>query len=183
LGSSTSRTTHPAPLQDLKPFSPHDLRRSASTGWSQHCGATSDVIEAMLNHSKPRLEETYNKNQHQEEQKRVWHEWAYVVTTALLESGGESTESITPRSTELPDQKTPPYSATNSIVLNTMMNALSTWLKEQNMSRVAVARILGVHPQRLGDIERGLSKNFNFESLSHMLEKAGKNVTICIRDM
>ena len=90
LGSSASRTTHPAPLHDLKPFSPHDLRRSASTGWSQHCGATRDVIEAMLNHSKPRLEETYNKNQHKEAQKLVWHEWACLVTSAAQQPSDEA---------------------------------------------------------------------------------------------
>ncbi|MEB3733308.1 tyrosine-type recombinase/integrase [Halopseudomonas pachastrellae] len=183
LGSSTSRTTHPAPLQDFEPFSPHDLRRSASTGWSQRCGAANDVIEAMLNHSKPRLEETYNKNQRQEQQKRVWHEWAYVVTAVLFESNGEPTESIAPRAAELAGQEITPYSAAHSIVMTTLVNALAAWLKEKNMSRVAAAQILGAHPQRLEEIEKGLSKNFTFESLSHMLAKAGKEVTVCISDI
>ena len=183
LGSSASRATHPAPLHDLKPFSPHDLRRSASTGWSQRCGATRDVIESMLNHSKPRLEETYNKNRHQEEQKLIWHEWAYVVTTALLGSNSESPESIATRAAELADQKMTPYSAAHSIVMATLVNALAAWLKEKNISKAEAARVLGISAQRLEQIEKGLSKSFTFESLSYMLAKAGKQVTVSIRDI
>lgn len=141
------------------------------------------VVRTLTNHSKPRLEDTYNKNRHQEEQKLIWHEWAYVVTTALLGSNSESPESIASRAAELAGQKMTSYSAAHSIVMATLVNALAAWLKEKNMSRVAAAQILGAHPQRLEEIEKGLSKNFTFESLSHMLAKAGKEVTVCISDI
>tara|TARA_B100000446_G_C10446703_1_gene303657 strand:+ start:212 stop:649 length:438 start_codon:yes stop_codon:yes gene_type:complete len=141
------------------------------------------VVRTLTNHSKPRLEDTYNKNRHQEEQKLIWHEWAYVVTTALLGSNSESPESIAPRAAELAGQKMTPYSAAHSIVMATLVNALAAWLKEKNISKAEAARVLGISAQRLEQIEKGLSKSFTFESLSYMLAKAGKQVTVSIRDI
>ncbi|WP_425319881.1 XRE family transcriptional regulator [Halopseudomonas oceani] len=65
----------------------------------------------------------------------------------------------------------------------TLVNALAAWLKEKNISKAEAARVLGISAQRLEQIEKGLSKSFTFESLSYMLAKAGKQVTVSIRDI
>tara|TARA_R110001606_G_scaffold114946_4_gene242732 strand:+ start:179 stop:1480 length:1302 start_codon:yes stop_codon:yes gene_type:complete len=70
-------------LTGMESFTPHDLRRSAATGWSEQ-GALGEVIEGMLNHTKERLVQTYNKNRHADAQLRAWLRWAEILESELL---------------------------------------------------------------------------------------------------
>jgi integrase len=68
------------PLKDMKPFTIHDLRRSAATAWGMHLKVLPHVIELMLNH-KPldKLAETYQRAPYSDEQKEAWIRWGELA--------------------------------------------------------------------------------------------------------
>jgi integrase len=72
------------PLKDMKPFTPHDLRRSAATAWGMHLNTHPHVIEFMLNHKpKDKLHETYQHARYINEQKNTWIKWGEMVEHQL----------------------------------------------------------------------------------------------------
>jgi integrase len=67
-------------LSDLKPFTVHDLRRSAATAWGEHLKTAPHVIEHMLNHQPlNKLVATYQRAIYQDEQKAAWHAWGRMI--------------------------------------------------------------------------------------------------------
>ena len=74
-----------APLAGLKPFSIHDLRRSAATAWGEHLKIEPHVVERMLNHQPVnKLIATYQRAIYAEEQKRAWTDWGTLVETQIV---------------------------------------------------------------------------------------------------
>ncbi len=65
-----------APLNELKPFTIHDLRRSAATAWGENLKVKPHVIEQMLNHQPlNKLIAIYQRATYAEEQKAAWLAW------------------------------------------------------------------------------------------------------------
>jgi integrase len=69
-----------APLADMKPFTIHDLRRSAATAWGEYLKTAPHVIERMLNHQPlNKLVATYQKAVYANEQRIAWIEWGKLI--------------------------------------------------------------------------------------------------------
>lgn len=69
-----------APLSDMKPFSIHDIRRSAATAWGEHLKVKPHVIEQMLNHQPlNRLVAIYQRATYSVEQKAAWLAWGEMI--------------------------------------------------------------------------------------------------------
>ncbi|OGT63089.1 MAG: hypothetical protein A3E85_03855 [Gammaproteobacteria bacterium RIFCSPHIGHO2_12_FULL_45_12] len=69
-----------APLSDMKPFTVHDIRRSAATAWGEYLKVQPHVIEQMLNHQPlNKLVATYQRATYAEEQKAAWLAWGEMV--------------------------------------------------------------------------------------------------------
>ncbi len=65
-------------MLDIKPWSPHDLRRSVRTGLSR-LGCPSEVGEAVLGHSKKGIEGTYDLHQYESECRKWLQVWANLL--------------------------------------------------------------------------------------------------------
>lgn len=71
---------NPPPLADMKPFTIHDLRRSAATCWGEHLKVSPHIIEHMLNHQPiNKLIATYQRAVYADEQKAAWLAWGKMV--------------------------------------------------------------------------------------------------------
>jgi integrase len=69
-----------APLSEMKPFSTHDIRRSAATAWGEYLKVKPHVIEQMLNHHPlNKLIAIYQRATYAEEQKAAWLAWGEMV--------------------------------------------------------------------------------------------------------
>jgi integrase len=78
------RITDFAPIVDMKPFSIHDLRRSAATGWGEYLKTEPHVIERMLNHQPlNKLVATYQRAVYADEQKSAWADWGRLIAHQL----------------------------------------------------------------------------------------------------
>jgi integrase len=76
----TDEKSKKAPLAGLKPFTIHDLRRSAATAWGEHLKTAPHVIEHMLNHQPiNKLVATYQRAIYAEEQKAAWLAWGAMT--------------------------------------------------------------------------------------------------------
>jgi integrase len=74
----------PPPLADMKPFTIHDLRRSAATCWGEHLRVSPHVIERMLNHQPlNKLIATYQRAIYADEQKTAWLAWGEMIETQV----------------------------------------------------------------------------------------------------
>lgn len=74
-----------APLADMKPFSIHDIRRSASTAWGEYLKTVPHVIERMLNHQpQNKLVATYQRAVYSDEQKTAWLAWGKFVEHQIV---------------------------------------------------------------------------------------------------
>lgn len=63
-------------LNGIKPFTAHDLRRSAATAWGEHLQVNPHVIERMLNHQPlNKLIATYQRATYIKEQQAAWLAW------------------------------------------------------------------------------------------------------------
>jgi len=68
------------PLTGIEPFTLHDLRRSAATGWGEYLKVPPHVIELMLNHlPKDKLVQTYQRASYAEEQRKAWKAWGTKI--------------------------------------------------------------------------------------------------------
>jgi integrase len=80
LTTAINRLRKSAPLNELKPFTIHDLRRSAATAWGEHLKVRPHVIEQMLNHQPlNKLVAIYQRATYAEEQKTAWLAWSEMV--------------------------------------------------------------------------------------------------------
>lgn len=80
LTTAINRLKKLAPLNEFKPFTIHDLRRSAATAWGEHLKVKPHVIEQMLNHQPlNKLVATYQRATYAEEQKAAWLAWDEMV--------------------------------------------------------------------------------------------------------
>ena len=71
-------------LSELKPFTIHDLRRSAATGWGEYLKTNPHVIERMLNHQPlNKLVATYQRATYSDEQKVAWTAWGKLIEDQL----------------------------------------------------------------------------------------------------
>jgi len=78
----TSQTS--LPLADMKPFTIHDLRRSAATCWGEHLKVSPHVIERMLNHQPlNKLIATYQRAIYADEQKAAWLAWGRMAENKI----------------------------------------------------------------------------------------------------
>jgi len=69
-----------APLSNMKPFSVHDIRRSAATAWGEYLKIKPHVIEQMLNHQPlNKLVAIYQRATYAEEQKAAWLAWGEMI--------------------------------------------------------------------------------------------------------
>ena len=81
---SKKKITDSAPLADMKPFSIHDLRRSAATAWGEYLKTEPHVIEKMLNHQPlNKLVATYQRAVYADEQKSAWSGWGKLIEHQL----------------------------------------------------------------------------------------------------
>ncbi|OGT41678.1 MAG: hypothetical protein A3F13_03980 [Gammaproteobacteria bacterium RIFCSPHIGHO2_12_FULL_40_19] len=72
--------SNPPPLAYMKPFTVHDLRRSAATCWGEHLKVNPHVIERMLNHQPlNKLIATYQRAIYADEQEAAWLAWGEMV--------------------------------------------------------------------------------------------------------
>ncbi len=87
LSRAVSRICHQLKAvkgQPIKPFTVHDLRRTAATHWNESLDTDSQVVELMLNH-KPqnRLTATYQTGKHRDRQRSVWIRWGQFIERLL----------------------------------------------------------------------------------------------------
>ncbi len=74
-----------APLADIKPFSIHDIRRSAATAWGEHLKTAPHVIERMLNHQpENKLVATYQRAVYADEQQAAWLGWGRLIEHQII---------------------------------------------------------------------------------------------------
>ncbi|MBK8972170.1 MAG: tyrosine-type recombinase/integrase [Hahellaceae bacterium] len=74
-----------APLEQLEPFTVHDLRRSAATLWGEKLKVLPHVIEKMLNHQpQNKLIQTYQHAAYVEEQRKAWNDWGKYLERKLF---------------------------------------------------------------------------------------------------
>lgn len=74
-----------APLIDIKPFSIHDIRRSAATAWGEHLKTAPHVIERMLNHQpQNKLVATYQRAVYADEQQAAWLGWGQLIEHQII---------------------------------------------------------------------------------------------------
>jgi len=74
-----------APLINIKPFSIHDIRRSAATAWGEHLKTAPHIIERMLNHQpQNKLVATYQRAVYAEEQQKAWLAWGNLAEHQII---------------------------------------------------------------------------------------------------
>lgn len=82
-------------LIDLKPFTIHDLRRSAATAWGEYLKTDPHVIERMLNHQPlNKLVATYQRARYLEEQSSAWLAWGKMVDCQIVQDLANNRPSV-----------------------------------------------------------------------------------------
>jgi predicted XRE-type DNA-binding protein len=74
-----------------------------------------------------------------------------------------------------------PAKAENLRIRSEMMIALSTYIRERNISQIRAARVMGVSQPRISDLMRGKIGSFSLDTLVNMLTSAGLKVDVHIR--
>jgi integrase len=80
-------------LVKLEPWTVHDIRRSAATGWREHLGADPHVVELALNHvsgTRGGVAGTYDRSVRLRERRELLEAWAELV----LKAAGEPMPSL-----------------------------------------------------------------------------------------
>lgn len=73
------------PLSSIKPFSVHDIRRSAATAWGEYLKISPHVIERMLNHQPMnKLVAIYQRAVYADEQKMAWLAWGEMIEYQII---------------------------------------------------------------------------------------------------
>ena len=66
----------------MKPWSPHDFRRTARTNMAR-VGVLDEVGEEVMNHIKPGVVGVYNKYRYDEEKKNALQKWEALLLEIL----------------------------------------------------------------------------------------------------
>jgi integrase len=74
-----------APLGKMNLFSIHDLRRTATTAWTEHLGADKLLADVMIGHAEPKLIATYNRADRWPLQVRIWERWGELLASLSAE--------------------------------------------------------------------------------------------------
>jgi len=74
-----------APLGKMNLFSIHDLRRTATTAWTEHLGADKLLADVMIGHAEPKLIATYNRADRWPLQVRIWQRWGELLASLSAE--------------------------------------------------------------------------------------------------
>ena len=70
------------PYFGMKPWSPHDLRRTARTNMAR-VGVLDEVAEEVVNHSKPGIVGVYNKYRYDKEKQQALQKWETLLLEIL----------------------------------------------------------------------------------------------------
>lgn len=93
--NKTEKTERKLPLKDMKPFTIHDLRRSAATAWGEHLKIKPHVIERMLNHQPlNKLVATYQRATYANEQKTAWIAWSTLIERNIAHEPDDSSNEM-----------------------------------------------------------------------------------------
>lgn len=86
------------PLSELarqKPFTVHDLRRSAATAWGEHLGAAPHVIDALLGHAAPAASVAgYQHQRYEREQADLMRRWGALIRDHVATAPAENVTPI-----------------------------------------------------------------------------------------
>jgi integrase len=74
------------PYFGMKPWSPHDLRRTARTNMAR-VGVTDEIGEEVMNHIKPGVVGVYNKYRYDAEKKEALQKWEQLLKIILSKLG------------------------------------------------------------------------------------------------
>ena len=81
VGARKIKTTK-APYFGMKPWSPHDLRRTARTNMAR-LGILDEIGEEVINHAKKGILEFYNKYRYDKEKKMALEKWSEFLREVL----------------------------------------------------------------------------------------------------
>jgi integrase len=80
-----------ATLGKRKPFTVHDLRRSAATAWGEHLGAAPHVIDATLGHTTGnQVTRTYQRQAYSTEQRDLMRRWDALALDHVATAPGDT---------------------------------------------------------------------------------------------
>ena len=75
-----------SPISSIKPFSNHELRRTAATAWGEYLKTDPHVIERMLNHQPlNKLVSIYQRAVYADEQRDTWLKWGNLLKEVCYE--------------------------------------------------------------------------------------------------
>lgn len=78
-------------LGQLKPFTVHDLRRSAATGWGEHLDARPELIDRMLGHARRNpIEAAYQHQTYERQQRHTIEAWGALVLDHIANEPGDN---------------------------------------------------------------------------------------------
>ncbi|MEX2373990.1 MAG: tyrosine-type recombinase/integrase [Dehalococcoidia bacterium] len=81
-------------LGQRKPFTVHDLRRSAATAWGEHLDARPELIDRMLGHARRNpIEAAYQHQTYEKQQRAMISAWGALVTDHVA---GDPGDNVTP---------------------------------------------------------------------------------------
>lgn len=82
-------------LAKQKPFTVHDLRRSAATAWGEHLGAAPHVIDALLGHAAPAASVAgYQHQRYEREQGDLMRRWGALIRDHVATAPAENVTPI-----------------------------------------------------------------------------------------
>jgi integrase len=73
-------------------WTPHDLRRTARSCWSEKLGVPWDLAERLLGHALPKIARTYDAGTYVEQRRAALEKWASYL--AQLERGNGKVVSL-----------------------------------------------------------------------------------------
>lgn len=82
-------------LGQRKPFTVHDLRRSAATAWGEHLDARPELIDRMLGHARRNpIEAAYQHQTYERQQRSTIKAWGALVLDHVADLPGENVTPI-----------------------------------------------------------------------------------------
>lgn len=78
-------------LGQQKPFTVHDLRRSAATAWGEHLDARPELIDRMLGHARRNpIEAAYQHQTYERQQRHIIEAWGALVLDHVASKPGDN---------------------------------------------------------------------------------------------
>lgn len=82
-------------LGKRKPFTVHDLRRSAATAWGEHLDARPELIDRMLGHARRNpIEAAYQHQTYERQQRAMIRAWGDLVADHVASAPGDNVTPI-----------------------------------------------------------------------------------------